>query len=349
MSLLRGLAALAIVLLMSANAYAQKTDIITLANGDRITGEITSLARGRLELKTDDIGTIAIEWDNIVHISSPRLFEVETTDGRRLLGTVAMAGERMLSIKDVDGTTSLRIPEITRVTPIGASFWSRLEGSLDAGFSYTRSSGIAQVNLNGDVVFRRPESVVRLSGSATITAQEVDEGDEADQDDGKDDRGATELSYARFRGRHWFVIGAARFETNESLGLVLRSQGGGALGRRLKNTNKSQIEVAGGLAGNDEQAVDAESTQNLEGMILFHSSYYSYDGPKTQVDLTFQYYPSLTNWGRQRIQLDSSFRRDIWKDLNASFNLFFTFDSEPPNPDAARSDLGITFALGWTF
>ena len=269
MKLVRGLAAFVFVVLIAVPVYAQKTDIITLANGDRITGEITSLSRGRLELKTDDVGTIAIEWDNIVHISSPRLFEVETTDGRRLLGTIAMAGERTIAVKGVDGTASLRIPEITRVTPIGASFWSRLEGSLDAGFSYTRSSGIAQVNLNGDVTFRRPKSTMRLSGSGTITAQEVDEGS---TDDGKDDRGATEFSYARYRGRHWFIIGATRFETNESLGLVLRSQAGGAVGRRLKNTNKSQIEVGGGLAGNDEQAVDAESTQNIEGMILFHSS-----------------------------------------------------------------------------
>lgn len=343
MSLIRGLAALALVLLMCAPAYAQKTDVITLANGDRITGEITNMSRGRLELKTDDVGTINIEWDNIVHISSPRLFEVETTDGLRRLGTITMAGERTIAIKDVDGLTTVRIPEITRVTPIGASFWSRLEGSLDAGFSFTRSSDIAQVNLNGDVQFRRPESVVRLSGSATITAQ----GD--DEDSGQDDRGATELSYSRYRGRHWFVLGATRFETNESLGLVLRSQAGGAIGRRLKNTNKSQMEVAGGVAGNDEQGVDTESTRNFEGMLLFHSSFYSYDGPKTQVDLTVQYYPSLSNWGRQRIQLDTSLRRDIWKDLNAAFNFFFTFDSEPPNPDAARSDLGLTFSLGWTF
>ena len=347
MKLRRGLMAFAIVILFSAPAYAQKTDVITLANGDRITGEITGLNKGRLELKTDDIGTIAIEWDNIVQISSPRLFEVETTDGRRVLGILAMAGDRTIAVKDVTGAVTLRIPEITRVSPIGAGFWSKLEGSLSSGFSYTRSSGIAQVNLNGDLLYRRPQTVVRLTGSATITAQEQDESDA--EDSGNDDRGATEFSYARYRGAHWFIIGATRFETNQSLGLVLRSQAGGGVGRRLKNTNKAQVELAGGLAGNDEQGVDTEATQNLEGLILFHSSYFSYDGPKTQVDLTFQYYPSLSNWGRQRIQLDSSFKRDIWKDLNGSVNFFLTFDSDPPNPNAARSDLGVTFSLGWTF
>ena len=40
--------------------------------------------------------------------------------------------------------------------PIGASFWAKLDGSVDAGFTYTRSSGIAQTTLNSDTVFRRP-------------------------------------------------------------------------------------------------------------------------------------------------------------------------------------------------
>ena len=34
------------------------------ANGDRITGEVR-LERGRLSLKTDDIGTIYMEWDKV--------------------------------------------------------------------------------------------------------------------------------------------------------------------------------------------------------------------------------------------------------------------------------------------
>ena len=49
-----------------------------------------------------------------------------------------------------DETVSLSMPEITRLTPIGASFWNKLEGSIDAGFTYTHSSGIAQTNAEHD-------------------------------------------------------------------------------------------------------------------------------------------------------------------------------------------------------
>ena len=42
--------------------------MVTLLNGDRLTGEILNLNRGRLELKTDDAGTINIEWDKIASV-----------------------------------------------------------------------------------------------------------------------------------------------------------------------------------------------------------------------------------------------------------------------------------------
>ena len=65
-----------------------RTDVITLVNGDRMTGEIMRLERGRLELKTDNAGTIDIEWDTVASIEARREFEVATTDGRLFLGTL---------------------------------------------------------------------------------------------------------------------------------------------------------------------------------------------------------------------------------------------------------------------
>ena len=51
-------------------ASAQKTDVVELRNGDRITCEIQKLARGKLTVKTDGIGTISIEWDDVERVRS---------------------------------------------------------------------------------------------------------------------------------------------------------------------------------------------------------------------------------------------------------------------------------------
>ena len=46
-------AGLALLTMVSGTAYAQKTDVVRLANGDRFTGEVTSLNRGQLTFSTD--------------------------------------------------------------------------------------------------------------------------------------------------------------------------------------------------------------------------------------------------------------------------------------------------------
>ena len=165
--------------------------------------------------------------------------------------------------------------EVTLITPIGRSFWRQLDGSIDAGFSYTRSSGVAQLNLNSDTVYRELASRTRLTASLTLTQKD----DESD----RDDRGSVEMSLsAGIRGSAGSIIGVGRFESNESLGLDLRSQIGAAVGPRLINSNRAQLVLGAGLAFNDERGVDVEPTQNIEALFMFGTSYLHLRSPEDQ-------------------------------------------------------------------
>ena len=48
----------------------RKSDLVTLYNGDRVTGEIKSLGNGVLKLSTDSMGTVNIEWQEIASVKS---------------------------------------------------------------------------------------------------------------------------------------------------------------------------------------------------------------------------------------------------------------------------------------
>lgn len=124
---------------------------------------------------------------------------------------------------------------------------------------------------------------------------------------------------------------------------------GGGVGPRLVNSNRAQLNVGAGLAVNNERGVDVESTQNVEALFVFRTSYYTYDRPKTDLDLSLQYFPSLSNPGRQRVQLDTSVRRELFKDFFIAINVFDTFDSEPPNPEAQRNDVSVVTSIGWSY
>jgi Protein of unknown function, DUF481 len=338
----RSIVAFVLALALTPTAYAQgRTDVVTLANGDRITGEVKRLERGRLEFETDDAGTLYLEWDKLMSVVTTRLVEVLKTDGTRFLGTLRRAADRTIAVVTPEGPVTLPMSEVTLITPIGGNFWRKLDGSVDAGFSYTRSSGVAQLNLNSSTVYRKPAFSGRLNASLTLT--------QTDDEEGRDDRGWIEASYLRYPWQRWFITAGARFETNESLGLELRSQIGAAVGPRLVNSNRAQLTLGAGLAFNDERGVDVEPTQNVEALFDFRWSFYTYDRPKTNLDVSLQYYPSLSNFGRQRIQLDAGIKREFWKDLFLALNLYNSFDSRPPNPEANTNDVGVVASIGWSY
>lgn len=330
-----------LLLLCAAPAFAQKTDVITLQNGDRITGEVKRLDRGRVEFSTDDIGTIYLEWDKIATLISTNSFEVVMSDGRRFLGSLRSDSTGTLSVVGPLGAGPLSLTEVTGIRPIGASFWARLDGSLDIGFSYTRSSSIAQLNLNSTTIFTRPSFEGRLTGSATITQTEGE--------DEPDDRAVAQLSLFRYRGQRGYLGLGGGFETNDSLGLELRTLAAVTGGTRWVNSNRAQVWTGAGIAVNNEQGVDTEATQNIEALMNLRAAYYTYDRPRTNIDFDFEYYPSLSDWGRQRIQFDTSLKRELWKDFFMSLAVFDSFDSRPPNPDANRNDVGVVLSFGWTY
>jgi hypothetical protein len=326
---------------LAGTASAQKTDVVRLANGDRFTGEVTKLNKGQLQFLTDDAGTIYVEWIKVVSLESTRQFDVSTSDGRRFFGSLRVGNPRILVVREAAGDVPLPTMDVTAIIPIGADFWKKLDGSFDVGFSYTRSSHVAQLTVNSFTAYRKPAFEVRVDGSGTLTQN--------DTDGERDDRGTVQVSYVRFRGQRLFIGASGGFESNESLGLTLRSQIGGVAGARLVNSNRAQLELSAGLSANDEQNVNTDPTQNLEGLLAFRTSYYSYDRPRSNLDIAVQYYPSLTDWGRQRIQLDAGLRREVWKDVFLSLNLFDTFDSRPPSTTYDRNDVGIVMSFGWTY
>ncbi len=146
-----------------------------------------------------------------------------------------------------------------------------------------------------------------------------------------------------------FVAAGASFESNESLGLLLRSQGGVHRGLAACQQQSGAVgdwrRARGQRRAKHRRGTHAEpgGRRHVQAVVLPVRS------PETNVDVAFQYYPSLSNWGRQRIQLDASAKREVWKDVFLSVNAFDTFDSRPPNESAERNDVGVVLSFGWSY
>jgi hypothetical protein len=65
--------------------------------------------------------------------------------------------------------------------------------------------------------------------------------------------------------------------------------------------------------------------------------------------VSVQYYPSLSELGRHRLQFDGAVKREFFKDFIVSLNVYDTFDSRPPNADFDQNDVGVVLSVGWTY
>jgi hypothetical protein len=338
----RTLVCVALVLLCAAPAAAQKTDVVVLVNGDRFTGEIKVMNRGRLSLITDDAGTISIEWNKVSTVTSKYQFEVATDAGLRYIGTLGQAPDGKVAVLGANGTAvaALSIFEIVTITQLRASFWQKLDGSVALGASYTQASGVGQVSFDSKVTYRRPSFTAYTLFSAGLTQKE----DEPDTQ-----RYSWQFGYTRFYKNQLVLNPLGLIESNPDLGFNLRSSGAITIGRYLTQTNSGWILVGAGGSVGREQPVEGETLTNVDALVVLNASKFNYDFPKTSLDLTVMLFPSLNDWGRVRLNANLAYSREIVRDFNITFSAYNSYDSRPPTAGANKNDVGFSLSLGWTF
>src|SRR5262245_15723930 len=136
-------------------AAADKVDVVHLKNGDRLTCEIKQLDRSMLTVSTDPMGTVSVHWGEVAGLTSPRNFDVQVASGQHYYGSLLPAPEGLL-VLDIGGgaTSTLPLAELIRLVPIGSSFWNRIDGNVDAGFSFTQANVETRYTLNGNAQYR---------------------------------------------------------------------------------------------------------------------------------------------------------------------------------------------------
>jgi len=322
-----------------APAAAQKTDVIELSNGDRITGEIQKLDRGKVTVKTDGIGTISIEWDDVAHVTSAATYDVELESGTRLLGTVARGDARTMDLVSASGTERLALGTVVRLARVGRTFWRRLDGSLAAGFSFTQADVQTQWTFDATSTYRSRLWVTTVTADSLLTTRE---------DANRQTRNDLSIQAERYMRPRWSYALLGVLQQNEELELNLRSVVGGGVIRTLKQSNKTALNVPMGVAFTREQYSGEGDQSVAEAVTGVSWDWFTFDGRSTNLDLSLLTFVALESGSRFRLELNTGFKSDIVGDLYWSINAFESYNGAPP-ADRKKSDFGISASLGWTF
>ena len=331
----------------AAPAVAEKTDVVVLRNGDRITGEVVELTYGQLKYKTDDMGTLYIEWDKIRSLSTTQVLQVELADGARVVGQAPEAAEApgMLVIVPTDqergaGPLALAMTDIVRVSTLEQGAWySRLDGSVSVGYSFTQATDIQESSFSGSVYTRTVKRKLGLDLDFNTSSQ---------GDGPSSERAALSGRVERFLPSRYYYESTLNFSRNDELGLDLRSLLSITTGRYLVQRQGREWRAGIGLAGSREDRNDGTTVESVELPLTTTFRMFRLDSPKTDVTFELTALPSLTESGRWRGEATLKARYEVISDLFFEISLYDSYDNRPPE-GFESNDWNVTTSLGYSF
>jgi hypothetical protein len=334
---------------------APKTDIIIFKNGDKLTGEIKSMKRGRLSFNTDATGTISIEWAEISHIESLQNIQVETSTGTRFFGHLEPTEEDdVVVVNTGNGLQSLDGADVTLMSPIEDKGIGAFDIDLTVGYNFAKAGGVTQANVGVDVDYRTRVRIFSFTASTTINDSEELESSQ---------RANVGLQYKRLWRNRWFVTGTLTADQNDELDLNLRTSLGGGGGRYLIQSNSMLLAVEAGLQVSREDvdteiiiqpippifATASETTDSVEAVFSVDWDWFRFDAPELDWSTTLDLFPSLTESGRVRANFDTSLKWELINDLKWGLTFYSSFDNKPQSNTATTSDYGVNTTLTYEF
>ena len=327
----------------------EKTDVLVMRNGDRMTCEIKGLSAGVLYVSFDYIeGTTSVDWSKVARVESTQLFVVKTESGTVYTGTLestnTVAG-RPVKIRVIETPEKGAVVERSQIVKmVGTSdkFWERFNGAISLGVIYSKGNQSTQYNLGSEAAYVRERWGAQasfdsnLSSSAGVNAST---------------RNSLRLgAFHLLPSKNWFYSGLSDFLQSSEQGISLQSTLGGGIGRYFRNTNRMSISIVGGAAWQSttyQPSTLPLGQQNLAtGLITAEAKFFRFS--KTNLSAAVALFPAISDPGRVRANTNASFYVKLFSDLKWNVTWYGNWDNRPPT-GLSGSDYGTSSGLTWTF
>lgn len=326
-----------------------KTDVLVMNNGDRMTCEVKGLDGGVLYVSFDYIdGTASVDWSKVARVESEQLFIVKTGDGaiyRGRLRSLESPPDQPMKLEVIQTPARrpvLKNSEIVQMIATSDKFFQRFNGEVSFGAIYSKGNQSTQYTLGSQTIYVRERWNAQAGFSSNLSSS-------------AGTSVSTRNSLA-LGARHllpwnkWFYSGLGTFLQSSEQGIALQSTFGGGLGRYLKDTNRTTITLLGGAAWQNtsyKHTVNSVGTQNVAaGLIYAEARMFRFS--KTNLDVTAALLPAISDPGRVWFNTNASYYIKIVSNLKWNLSFYGNWDSRPPH-GFSGSDYGTSSGLSWTF
>jgi len=331
------LTAFVVIACMSTNGRA---DTVALANGDRLTGTVTTLTAGKLLIVTEHMGTIIIPTEQVVGLTKAEPMRIKTADGAQYTGVLSNDGDNQV-ITTAEGAQPIAIASVSQgvenyiTTAPAQTAWST---TADLGYTLTKGNSETEsraVHIDS----------VAAQGKFEHRAFAYWDSDEAD---GETTRETVDAGYdlRYYFAQKWYALGSIGFFSDELKEIDSRITLGAGLGYQVfKHSLASLSTDLGATVVIEELAGDSVTNP----AIRWGLDYQRWLQPER-----IEYF-----YGHEALKILDSDRGEVYK-VNTGLRLHLSsrwtanarvdlvHETDPPLGND-RTDLTYTFGVGLTF
>lgn len=326
--------------LLGIGKVQAQSDSLVLKGNDYLLGEIKSMERGVLVIKTPySKSDFRVKWNEIKAIYSESLFITSTKSTSRMYGKISSPEIGFLKINSVHGDEmTFPVEEILFIKPVDRGFLDRISASIDLGFTLTRARNQRQFSARSHIGYITERWSFDAAFNKLVTSQ--DETEDMSRGDGN-------LQGIHFLRQGWFTLARIEYlyNTEQSLNLRLNTLLGG--GRDVIKSNTMYWRIFGGAAYNNENFVgEAMDRRSAEAWIA--SEINLFDVGDLSLLSNIFIYPSLTEKDRVRVDYRLDLTYDLPLDFYIKTGMTVNYDNQPFQ--ASRSlDYIFQTTFGWSF
>lgn len=323
-------------------AFSQEKDTLYFYNGSKVVGKVLKIGLGRINIDADGIGIVNIKNSKVTSIHArSRGFRIQTVDGELRDGYLFRSKKPgTVMMYTLAETQEIRVDDITSLVYYGKSWKSRISGNISAGYTYTKSSRIGRLTLDGSLKYNTAKTLTQLQGDLIVTSDSVQVVRE---------RTNVVLSHEYLFADLWAAVGTLRYQQNLELGLDRRWQQGLGMARRFLIAKNQLASLLTGVAINQERNMEGVTSNNTEAMLQGNYDLFSFISPNMSVSVVQSAYLSLTESERIRLDGDINLFYELIADFSLTLQFYYNFDSRSPATGTPNADYGFVAGLTYKF
>lgn len=323
--------------------YCQQKDTVYLYNGQILIGNIKYAQLGVLTIDDTDLKLVSVKMYKIKKMMAvANLFKIQTSDKSLYYGTINYSDENgYVNVHSDSSDVRLKLTDVLLILELNNSFFKGLNGNVAAGFSFTKSSSLGQVNLSAVVNYAQRKFEHQLSANSISSI---------DSSKFSRDNENAQLFSNYALNEIWFISGLFNYQRNLELSLSRRFSEMLGAGGKVLVRNDLQLLLISGLTMNQEKTTSGVNSGMLyEIPLMLRFNFYRFRHPDLQISSIQTVYYGLTEKGRVRYDSNNNFSVTIVHNFSANLSIYSSYDSRPSAGSNSNFDYGTSFSLSYKF